>query len=272
MGPISDPEIQEAAAKSFGQELDIRRALNFSAELSAKGVDFHWRDENDRAHSESFAFVLAAAGRRSNIDPLGLGEAGIAVGPNGVPAFDPATCQIEGSSVFIAGDVTDDRPLLHEAADEGRIAGFNAAHFPDLHRHRRKTPLSIVFCDPQIAVVGEPAKTLDPERTEVGSVDYGDQGRARVMGQNQGKVRIYGDRSSGRLLGAEMVGPRVEHTAHLLAWVTQRGLTAAEALELPFYHPVIEEGIRTGLRDLARKLGQERPAPCARELDCGPGA
>jgi dihydrolipoamide dehydrogenase len=68
-----------------------------------------------------------------------------------------------------------------------------------------------------------------------------------------------------------MLGPRVEHTAHLLAWVIQQGLTVDRVLELPFYHPVIEEGIRTALRDLGRRLKLTR-VPCARELDCGPGA
>jgi dihydrolipoamide dehydrogenase len=90
------------------------------------------------------------------------------------------------------------------------------------------------------------------------------------MGKGQGLVRVYGDRASGRLLGAEMLGPRVEHTAHLLAWAVQLGTSVERALELPFYHPVIEEGIRTALRQLARELKLTR-APCAHELDCGPG-
>ena len=68
-----------------------------------------------------------------------------------------------------------------------------------------------------------------------------------------------------------MFGPRVENTAHLLAWCVQQGLTLREIIGLPFYHPVIEEGIRSALRNAARELGLERP-PCAHELDCGPGA
>ena len=84
-------------------------------------------------------------------------------------------------------------------------------------------------------------------------------------------MRIYARRECGTLLGAEMFGPRVEHTAHLLAWAVQSRITVAEALELPVYHPVIEEGIRTALRDLGTRLKlcpPERP----RDLECGPGA
>jgi dihydrolipoamide dehydrogenase len=48
-------------------------------------------------------------------------------------------------------------------------------------------------------------------------------------------------------------------------------LTVTQILELPFYHPVIEEGVRTALRDLQHKLrqGGQVPVSC---LDCGPGA
>ena len=45
----------------------------------------------------------------------------------GVPLFDRNTLRCGDSSIFIAGDVNNDVPLLHEAADEGRIAGENAA-------------------------------------------------------------------------------------------------------------------------------------------------
>jgi dihydrolipoamide dehydrogenase len=61
-------------------------------------------------------------------------------------------------------------------------------------------------------------------------------------------------RVPGRLLGCEMMGPDVEHLAHLLAWAMQSGMTVQRALEMPFYHPVVEEGLRTALRDAAAKL------------------
>ena len=72
------------------------------------------------------------------------------------------------------------------------------------------------------------------------------------------------------LLGAEMLGPDVEHTAHLLAWAIQSGLTVADALEMPFYHPVVEEGIRTALRDLRQNLRVARRSG-VRCDDFGPG-
>ena len=80
------------------------------------------------------------------------------------------------------------------------------------------------------------------------------QGRARVTGRNRGVVCVYGETRSRRLLGAEMFGPGMEHMAHLLAWAVQTGMTVQTALSMPFYHPVLEEGLRTALRDLAFNL------------------
>ena len=85
-----------------------------------------------------------------------------------------------------------------------------------------------------------------------GEVSFEDQGRSRVMLRNKGLLHVYVDKASGRLLGCEMMGPDVEHLAHLLAWAMQSGMTVQRALEMPFYHPVVEEGVRTALRDLAQ--------------------
>ena len=73
------------------------------------------------------------------------------------------------------------------------------------------------------------------------------------MGRNQGALHVYGEVGSGRFLGAEMLGPAAEHIGHLLAWSAQRGDTVQQMLDSPFYHPVIEEGLRTALRQLQRR-------------------
>ncbi len=80
---------------------------------------------------------------------------------------------------------------------------------------------------------------------------------------NHGLLRVYADRSSGRLTGAEMCAPQGEHLAHLLALAVQRKLTVRELLSMPFYHPVLEEGLRTALRDAAGKLGDADVADLA---------
>jgi dihydrolipoamide dehydrogenase len=191
----------------------------------------------------------------------------------GIPAHDPRTGRVGNTHVFIAGDVAEDRPLLHEAADDGRIAGDNAGRFPDVRVRPRRAPLAVVFSDPQIALAGASHAELMHAGTAfaTGSVSFVDQGRSRVMGRNQGALNVYGERGSGRFLGAEMLGPAAEHIGHLLAWSVQRGDTVQQMLDSPFYHPVVEEGLRTALRHLQHEL-QMGPVPVERCLDCGPGA
>jgi dihydrolipoamide dehydrogenase len=271
LGPVTDPEVRRSVAACLGDEL----ALNLCVEIEASpapdgGVAIRWRDEAGTVREERVERVLAAAGRVPNVDELGLERTGVELDGRGVPVFDHRTMQCGDRPIFLAGDVAVDRPLLHEAADEGRIAGLNAARCPDVRAEPRRTPLAIVFTDPQMAVVGTGFEALDQAGVEIGAVDYGDQGRARVIGRDAGCVRVYGDRERCTVVGAEMFGPRVEHTAHLLSWAVQAGLGVGEALQMPFYHPVVEEGVRTALRDLSARL-KTAAAPCALDLECGPG-
>jgi dihydrolipoamide dehydrogenase len=204
--------------------------------------------------------VLASLGRVPNVERLGLARIGVTLDARGVPLFDRHTMQIPGFPVFIAGDVDGGRPLLHEAGDEGRIAGYNATRDETL-AFRRKVPLSITFCDPNVCSVGTRHAELDADGVAIGQINFGPVGRAMIMGKNKGLLRVYADRRSGRLLGAEMVAPKGENLAHLLAWCIEQELTAGQLLRMPFYHPVIEEALQAALYDLYAKVEAKNPGP-----------
>jgi dihydrolipoamide dehydrogenase len=108
------------------------------------------------------------------------------------------------------------------------------------------------------------------DRFAVGIVSFEEQGRSRVMLCNKGLLKVYAEQGSGLLLGAEMFGPSAEHIGQLLAWAVQKRMTVSDMLDMPFYHPVIEEGLRTALRDLNRQLhiGSGGVHDC---MECGPG-
>jgi dihydrolipoamide dehydrogenase len=274
VGPIQDPEIRRIALETFKREffLDPDAKTTGIREVE-DGVEISYCNENGQEVSEVFEYLLAATGRRPNVDGLALENTRLALDDRGVPEFERYTLRCGDSAIFIAGDANNELPLLHEAADEGRIAGANAGSYPQVQTGLRRTPLSVVFTDPQIATVG-----LTLQQTEercrgcfaVGSVNFENQGRSRVMGRNRGLLRVYGEHGSGRFMGAEMFGPSAEHIGHLLAWSAQQRMRVTEMLEMPFYHPVIEEGLRTALRDLHDKLrlGPEMTEEC---MDCGPG-
>ena len=256
VGPLTDPEVRAAACKAFVSEFYLDPdARVHKIERSENGARIEYTDLDGNAAVAEVDYVVAATGRRPNVAGLGLENTSLPLDGRGVPAFDVETLQVGSSHVFIAGDATNERPLLHEASDEGRIAGDNAGRFPRVERGFRRSPLAVVFSDPQIAMVGSTYAELQGRRIVIGEVSFEDQGRSRVMLKNQGLLRVYADARDGRFLGAEMVGPRAEHIGHLLAWAHQSRLTIADMLDMPFYHPVVEEGLRTALRDACRQLG-----------------
>lgn len=269
---LSDPVVRESAIEVFSRELSIYlNAKIHSVTNEDAGVRVKWTSEDGKHSEEVFEKVLGAAGRRPNLEGLDLDRTTIAFDSKKLPVFDPRTMQVGDLPIFIAGDVNHDRPLLHEAADEGYIAGANAANYPNVRAMPRRTELVIVFTDPQIAVVGTPFSRLEENNWSAGKLDFAGQGRARIMARNAGMMRIYGTPRCGFIVGAEMIAPFAEHMAHLLAWTVQARMTVTQAIEMPYYHPTVEEGLRTALRDLASEL-KVNELPCEGDnLRDGPG-
>jgi len=251
-GIFTDPELVNYTRKTFQSELDFTYTPQIKNVSPVKdGVRIEFIDDEGNERIENYEYVLSATGRPPNLKSLALENSGLALDSSGFPQFNPDTLQCEGSSVFLAGDVTNTLPLLHEAADEGRIAGDNAGRFPDIQKGKRRSQLTIAFTDPQMVLVGSSFRELEVSNPDflIGNVSFENQGRSRVMKVNQGLLHVYADRNSHRFLGAEIFGPRAEHLGHLLAWSHQQELSIEEMLEMAFYHPVIEEGLRTALRD-----------------------
>ena len=263
-----DVAIRGRVEEVLGEELDLQLGASaLHAERSAEGVLLRWTDAEGRVRTRGVHSVLVATGRHALLDGLGLERLGVEVPARGPLPVHPETMQWGEHPVFVAGDANRDRPLLHEASDEGHIAGRNAARWPEVEPVRRRTPLTLVFTDPQLALVGPPACDLDPENTVYGEVDWRDQGRARVMARNEGLARIYADRRTRRVVAAQIFGPSAEHLGHLMAWALETEETVDTLLTRPFYHPVLEEGLRTALRALAKTL--ETPTTNARPtFDC----
>ena len=256
VGGLTDPVAIKSAVEIIGgavelwigHEAQISEGSNGRLRVSAGGNTI----EVER--------VLASMGRQPNVEKLGLDAIGVPMDERGVPLFDPGTMQVGDLPLFLAGDVTGERPLLHEAGDEGRIAGQNAVS-DTVSAYRRKTPLNITFCDPNIVQVGQPYASLDPETTAIGEVQMAPVGRAIIMAKNKGVIRVYADKTTGTMLGAEMVCIKAENLGHLLAWSIQQGLKVGELLQMPFYHPVIEEALQAALYDLYAKVDAKNPGP-----------
>ena len=277
IGPLTDPVVKDYANTVFAEEFYVDTDSNVS-DMKQVGnkAELTYTDKQGVKHTEQFDYVLAATGRVPNTDKLGLENTGIELDERGVPLADAHTMQCGNSHIFIAGDASNMIPLLHEASDQGTIAGQNAGRYPHVRAGLRRAKIAAVFSDPQIAMVGESFKEISQrlgscECFEIGEVSFENQGRSRVMLKNKGHMRVYAEHGTGLFLGAEFIGPQAEHIAHLLAWAVQNKMTVPQMLDMPFYHPVIEEGLRTSLRDLNAKLkfGPDILNHC---MECGPGA
>lgn len=275
IGMLQDPEIRDYADKTFNDEFYLNSDGDVkNIQKNGDAVEITYVDQDGNEQKESFEYLLAATGRRPNVDKLGLENTSLKRDGLGVPEANNFTLQTSVDHIFMAGDANNDIPLLHEAADEGRIAGSNAGLYPKIKSGHRRTSLGIAFTEPQMMTTGlniHQVKQQCQACYAVGEVSFEGQGRSRVMNINKGILKVYGEQGTGRILGAEMFGPRAEHIGHLLSWAIQKNMTVSEALDMPFYHPVIEEGLRTALRDLNAKLflGPEMIERC---MDCGPGA
>ncbi|WP_323017525.1 dihydrolipoyl dehydrogenase [Castellaniella sp.] len=251
---LADPAVREAAVALLAPELNLVRNAQVTTVLrEGRQAVVGWTAGDGTETREQFDYVLLTAGRLPVLAPLHPERTSMPLDARGMPQIDPATLQVQGQPVFLAGDVTGRHAIQHEASDDGRLAGRNAAAWPDVQALPRRAAMAVVFSNPQIMQVGGGFSVHDSDTVAVGEVDWTRQGRSRVMLRNQGLLHVYMQRADQRFLGAEMVGPDAEHVAHLLAWALQMELTVPQMLALPFYHPTIEEGIRTALRDALRQ-------------------
>jgi dihydrolipoamide dehydrogenase len=255
IGGTTDPEVSKMALEIMRKDFDIH--LGMAVEITEEGEQLR---VSAGEHSVLVDKVLCSIGRTPNVEGLALENAGIELNERGIPLYDRNTMQCGNSHIFLAGDVNGERPILHEAGDEGKIAGQNAAG-DQVKAYQRKVPLAINFCDPNVCMVGATYRELDLETTAIGEVKLAPVGRAMIMGQNRGVIRVYADKASGVMLGAEMVTTRGENLAHLLNWAISQGLSVGDLIRMPFYHPVIEEALQAALNNLYAQVEAKNPGP-----------
>ncbi|HEY9052749.1 MAG TPA: dihydrolipoyl dehydrogenase [Gammaproteobacteria bacterium] len=252
IGGIDDADVNQTAIDIIDKEFPLW--LGHAAEISEADNGKLKVSAGDQ--SVIVDKVLASMGRRPNTDKLNLDALKMEIGNKGVPVFNPHTMQTSISNIFIAGDCTAEKAILHEAGFEGRVAGYNAMQDKPM-AFKHKTPLGITFCDPNIVSVGASLSELDADSVAIGEIKLAPVGRALIMGKNKGLIRVYADKTSGKLLGASMVSVKGENLGHLLCWSIEMGLTVQQMLRMPFYHPVIEEALQAALYNLKSKLELE---------------
>ena len=237
---LTDPVANEAAIAAIGDEIDLHLGVKAKAEAVGDAARLVW--EGGKVEVD---LILAATGRKPTLGRLALDRTGLELDDKGTPLFDHASRRCGDSGIFIAGDANAWRPVLHEAARGGQIAGDVAAG----GTARRVLPaFAVAFTEPNVVQVGTDFPDL-PDDAQIGCAKVCDNGRATADGHDQGVVRLYGD-ADGLLIGASIVAPEGEHLGHLVALGIDRGMTVADFSDQAWYHPTTEELLQSAARDL----------------------
>lgn len=126
IGPLTDPEVMSYAEKSFQDELYLDANVNVESMKrieSSEGDKVEIQFINHQGDLDTFVvdYVLAATGRRPNTDKLDIENTSVELDNKGVPVAEPYTMQTSVEHIFIAGDASNQIPLLHEAADQEKL-------------------------------------------------------------------------------------------------------------------------------------------------------
>lgn len=242
---LSDPDVNTSLCDALKVELSIN--LNANVTIKREGSGLQIDNGSDHTHVDR---ILVATGRRPNLAALELEKAGCILDAKEKPTFAPETLKEAKCAFYFPGDVNGLHPILHEAAFDGRLAGQSANG--QVRSTARPVKMLLAFTEPNAAVLGVRFRELDLDNVKIGTVFFRDQGRAILMNEAKGCLRVYVDIATEKVIGAELAAPAGEHLAHLLAWAIQSGQTVPSLLKLPFYHPTVEEGLRTALKSCVR--------------------
>ena len=256
VGILTSPQLQDIAQVELLNELNIKfEVLPNNVKNTVHGVEIDFI-ENKQSKSINVEYILNATGRNSNLSTIALENINPAFSDLKSLPINIESKQLADLPIFIIGDAFTQTPLQHQAAHEGRKVVSSCLNFPSITNRNDLTPLGIVFCNPEMAIVGQSYSNLTESNTKftTGTVSYEKQGRAIVLGKNKGAVEVYVDNATRKLLGAELFVESAEHLAHLLSWMISENLTIDQILDKPFYHPTLEEGLRTALKHARRQL------------------
>lgn len=258
VGALSSPTLQSLAQKELSEEINIKFKIlpdQVKKQTNHIKIDF---TENNQVQSIEVDYVLGATGRQSNLDRLSLDQLDPSFTDIKKMPINKKTKQLADMPIFIVGDAAPDAPIQHEAAHAGKEVVHNCLNYPEVKPIPALTPLAIIFSHPEMAIVGQSFKQLEQQNIEFirGFASYENQGRALVLAENKGGIEVYIDKKSGKLLGAELFCSQAEHLAHLLAWTIDADQDIHQVLAKPFYHPTLEEGLRSALKHARRQLQQ----------------
>lgn len=185
--------------------------------------------------------VLIATGRRAVVEDLGLAESAIEYTRKGIRVNETMATNL--ASVYAIGDVTGEYMWAHAAAAEGVVAAENALGGKAAMNYQAVP--GCIFTTPEIAVVGltEEQAMNQNKAVVVSRANFAGNGKALVLGETDGLVKIIADAASDKVLGMHIFGPHASDLIMEGALAIRFGLTATDLGSTIHPHPTLAETV-----------------------------
>ena len=205
--------------------------------------------------------VLVATGRVPNTDRLDPAAAGLDLEPDGRLAVDEYQRVLSNGrpvpGLWALGDVSGADQLKHVANLEARTVAHNLVHPEDLQASSHRFVPAAVFSHPQIASVGlTEAQARDYALANgldlvMAVQEYGSTAYGWAMEDSTGFVKLLADRTTGKLLGAHIMGHEASMLIQPLIQAMAFGLDAATMARGQYWiHPALTEVVENALLSL----------------------
>lgn len=233
-----DQEIGRMAVKTF-QKQGLHFRTNMwveSVEKSGNGCVVKCKNEDPIQCDR----VLVSAGRVPNTGNVGLEAAGVAQDPRGfIVVDDNFKTSVDG--IYSVGDCIGGAMLAHKASEEG-IACVEKIVTGVGHVNYDTIP-AVVYTHPEIAGVGKTEEQLKSAGVEYrkGVCPFGANGRARAIGDFDGKIKILADKHTDRILGVHAIGPHAGDLIAEAAVAMNFGATSEDLARCCHAHPTLSE-------------------------------
>ncbi|HEY0657385.1 MAG TPA: dihydrolipoyl dehydrogenase, partial [Pyrinomonadaceae bacterium] len=214
--PVEDEEVSKELARSFKKQgIKVETGIKLEKlEKSKKGVKA--TGKNDKGADVSFEaeMFLVAVGRMPYLDNLGLENTKVKVTERGTIEVNEY-CETAEPNVFAIGDVIATPWLAHLASKEGILVVEKLAGKKVEPINMRLVP-NCTYCDPEVASVGltEAKAREEGYDVKVGKFPFSASGKARILGETDGFVKIVSEKKYDEVLGVHIIGP---HATELLA-------------------------------------------------------
>jgi dihydrolipoamide dehydrogenase len=244
--PLEDEEVSAELARALnrrGIKIFAGAKLN-NLEKVDGGVMARLVDVQGAEHALTFERALVGVGIVPNTSDIGLEEVGVALDPRGfIKVDDYMRTNVEG--IYAIGDCATTTPwLAHKASAEGIVAAETIAGHHTQPLDYGKIP-ACTYCNPEIASVGltEAKAREQGYDVKVGKFAFTGNGKATILGQRQGFVKIVADKQYDEVLGIHMIGPRVTELIAEGGLALSHEATAESIMRTVHAHPTLYEAI-----------------------------